>query len=180
MALFPLLPELTHVELQAAALDGECYRLGEGFVPIGVPPTAATRAAAVVGGRSPRLVVALGSAAWVWGADARPPAVPEFLVDLRARWRPPLGERIHVVESVLREGDAVRLGGAAVTSPVRTAVDLARFRVEFGAEERELVRRLAALGGFGASEALATMDRGRNLSGKRAAASRLTAALSPS
>ena len=46
VAPFPLIDDLPEVELQAVRLDGEAYRLGEGYVPIGVAPVPATRAVA--------------------------------------------------------------------------------------------------------------------------------------
>ena len=180
MTPYPVLGGLSEVELQAAVLDGECYRLGDAYLPIGVQPTIEARAAAAIGIRSPRLVAALATAAWVWGVLPAPPAPGEYLVDIRARWRPPAPDRLHVTESVLRPGDVVRFGDAAVTSPLRTAVDLARFRSEFAAAEAALVRQLAELGGFGLAEAVDAMERGRNLHGKREAARRLRSALSPS
>ncbi|QNO36403.1 hypothetical protein H4J02_07595 [Protaetiibacter sp. SSC-01] len=180
MTPFPVLHELAEVELQAAVLDGECYRLADAYVPIGVAPSTPVRAAAAVGTRSPRLVAALASAAWVWHALPAPPSRPEFLVDIRARWRPPAAQRMHITESVLRPGDVVRYGAAGVTSPLRTALDLARFREAFGDEERAIVRALAEIGGFGLAEAVSAMERGRHLHGKVEARRRLRAALSPS
>jgi hypothetical protein len=177
---FPLLDELPDVELQAMRLDGETYRLRDVHLPIGIPPIPATRAAAALATRSPRLIAALGTAAWIWGAAARPPVRDEFLVDLSARWRPPLGDGVEVIESVVRGGDVTRLGHASVTSPIRTAVDLARFREEFTEADAVAVRALATIGGFDADLAVTRMDRARNLAGKRAAAGRLRAALSPS
>jgi hypothetical protein len=177
---FPLIDELPEVELQAVRLDGEAYRLGEGYVPIGVAPVPATRAIAALGTRTPRLVAALGTAAWIWGATPHPPARGEFLVDLAARWRPPFGGGPLVIESHLRPGDVVRWGEASVTSTLRTAVDLARFRTHFGENESAVVRRLAEIGGFEVDAALHAMNRGRNLAGKRAAGERLREALSRS
>lgn len=179
MTPFPLL-ELPHVELQAICLDGECYRLGEGFLPIAVAPSTAARAAAALGTRSPRLIAARATAAWVWRAAERYPTTAQYLVDLAARWRPAPGDRLDVIESVIRPGDIVRFGSVAVTAPLRTAIDLARFGPRFGSTERDTVRRLARLGGFELGDALTAMDRGRNLSGKREAARRLRRALSPS
>jgi hypothetical protein len=180
MTPFPLLDELPEVELQATRLDGESYLLGEAHVPIGIPPRPATRAVAALGGRSTRLIAALGTAAWIWGAASRPPARGEFLVDLAARWHPPLGEGLDVTESVVRADDVTRWGRASVTTPLRTAVDLARFRSDFTESDADAVRRLSAIGGFGCAAAVAAMERSRNLSGKRRAAERLRAALSPS
>ncbi len=180
MTPFPVLEDLPETELQAALLDGECYRLADAYVPIGVASSPAVRAAAVVGTRSTRLVVALGTAAWVWGAAAAPPQRAEFLVDLAARWRPRAIDRVQVSESVLRPGDVVRLGIVGVTSPLRTAIDLARFRGRFGDAEEHAVRELARRGPFDLGDAIAAMERGRNLAGKLEARRRLRAALSPS
>lgn len=179
MTPFPLL-ELPQVELQAMCLDGECYRLGEGFLPIAVAPSTAARASAALGTRSPRLIAARATAAWVWRAAEHYPITAQYLVDLEARWRPAPGARLDVIESVIRPGDVVRFGAAAVTTPLRTAIDLVRFGARFGATESDTVRRLALLGGFGLADALGAMDRGRNLSGKREATRRLRHALSPS
>lgn len=175
---FPLLDDLPRVELQALELDGDVYRLGDGYVPIGIPPAPATRAAAALGNRSPRLISALGTAAWIWGAARHPPR-DEFLVDLGARWRPPFGDGSIVIESHVHPGDLVRWGRISVTTPLRTALDLARFREHFGDDDADSVRRLAHVGGFGLGTAVRTMNRGRNLAGKRVAAERLRAALSP-
>lgn len=180
MTPFPLLDELPDVELQAMRLDGETYRLRDAHLPIGIPSVPAARAAAALGGRSPRLIAALGTAAWIWGAAPQPPSRDEFLVDLSARWRPPLGDGLDVIESVVRAGDVLRLGHASITSPIRTAVDLARFRVDFTDADAAAVRLLATIGGFDVESVVSSMDRSRNLAGKRVAAGRLRAALSPS
>lgn len=180
MTPFPLIDDLPAVELQALCLDGEVYRLGAAHVPIAVASGPATRAAAALGAHSPRLIAALGTAAWVWGAAPHPPACGEYLVDLAARWRPPFGGGMVVIESQLREGDVQRFGHAAVTGPLRTALDLARFRTDFDERDAAAVRRLAERGRFDAERAVRELNRGRNLAGKRVAARRLRDALSPS
>ncbi|TPX00758.1 hypothetical protein FJ656_31140, partial [Schumannella luteola] len=169
MTSFPAISGLPEVELQAMRLDGESYRLGLIEIPIGIRTTPHARAAAVLSGRSPRLVAALETAAWIWGAAARPPR-DAFLVGLAARWRPVAGAGIDVIESVIRPGDVVPLGPHAVTSPLRTALDLVRFRAGSPALDPPLLRALASRGGFTADDAVRALDRGRNLSGKRAAA----------
>jgi hypothetical protein len=177
---FPLLDGIAETELHAMRLDGESYLLGDAHVPIGFAVTPSMRAVVALGARSPRLVAARRTAAWVWGATPSPPDHGEYLVDLDARWRPQPADGIRVIESVVRDGDVTRLGRVAVTTPLRTAVDLARFLEEFGDAECELLARLALCGGFGPSEAIDTMERGRNLAGKHRAAERLRSALSPS
>jgi hypothetical protein len=108
---------------------------------------------------------------------SRPPWRGEYVVDLSARWRPAPADGLDVVESVIRPGDVAELAGVLATTPLRTAIDLARFRPEFTRADAEAVAALAFLGAFTLRDALAAMDRGRNLSGKQAAARRLAAAL---
>lgn len=169
--------DLPLAEQQAMRLDGELYRLADGYVSIAVPDGPAVRAAAALSQRPARLIAARATAAWIWGALSAPPRRGEYLVDLAARWRPVPAEGIDVVESVIHAGDAVRIAGVSVTSPLRTAIDLARFRSEFASVDATAVAALAFVGGFTLAEAIATMDRGRNLSGKQLAASRLRQAL---
>lgn len=161
-------------------LDGECYRLGDSHLPIGLYPDVATRCAAALGSRSPRLTAALGTAAWVWGVGTSPPLRAEFLVALDARWRPPAGSGIRIIESVIHADDVVRLGRASVTTRLRTVIDLARFRRDFSEGDADVIRRLAHAGGFGLAETLDAMNRTRNLAGKRRASERLRTAFSPS
>lgn len=174
--MFPVV-DLPDAERQAMRLDGELYRLAEGYVSISVPDVPAARAAAVLGRRPSRLIAARGTAAWIWGAVPTAPVRGEFIVDLAARWRPRPSDSIDIIESVIHAEDLVTLGGVAVTSPLRTAIDLARFRAVFTLVDADAVRALAGIGGFGLDDALATMDRGRNLAGKQEAGARLTATL---
>jgi hypothetical protein len=164
-------------ERMAARLDGELYALGEVHCPIDEPETPATRLAAVLAGRSGRIIAELGTAAWVWGAQLLPPPQLELCVDLRARARPPRTPSASLREVVIAEGDVRVLAGRTVTSPLRTAVDLARAREPFTAADAAAVRELARLGWFGLAECRALMDRRRNLPGKLRALERLAAAL---
>ncbi|TXK17527.1 hypothetical protein [Homoserinibacter sp. GY 40078] len=176
---FPFV-ELPYPERQAMRLDGELYAVGEVLVPVGVPDTPELRAGVALRGRSSRLIAARRTAAWVWGAVSTPPRPAEFIADLDARWRSIADGTSAVVESVVRPGDAVRLGGARVTSPLRTALDLARFPEVFGRDDAEIVRRLAEVGGFDAEAASRALDRTRNLAGKHRALDRIRDALSRS
>ena len=76
-------------------------------------------------------------------------------------------------EVVLVEGDAVAIGGLRVTSPLRTAVDLARMRDDFAESDRDAVRRLARFARFDVGACRDFMDRSRNLPAKRRALQRL-------
>jgi hypothetical protein len=165
--------DLPAPELCGMRLDGEVYALAEGWCPIDEIEGPAHRAHAVRGDRSERLIAELGTAAWVWGATPTLPGLTEFCVDLGARARLRLSPRVRVRELVLDPGDRVDLGGGAVTSRVRTAVDLARFRDELTATDAASIVELAHQGGFGLAECCEFIDRRRNLPEKRRAVARL-------
>lgn len=169
--------DLPVVELDAARLDGELYRLADSWCPVDVLELPAVRARAVLADRSSRLIAELGTAAWVWGAKPVAPVVQEFCVDIAARARLGPGSLATVREIVLDDDDLCDLDGVRVTSPLRTAVDLARFRAGFGGDEAALVAALASIGSFGLDDCAAHMERRRNLPGKRRAIERLRLAL---
>jgi hypothetical protein len=170
--------DMPAAELGAMRLDGEVYALAEAWCPIDELEGPALRATALLGGRSPRLIAELGSASWLWGATATLPRTAEFCVDLGARARLRPGSGVRVRELVLDPGDRVEFGRASVTSPLRTAVDLARFRETLTAAESVAIVELARRGGFGLEECRALLNRRRNLPEKRRAAERLAALLS--
>ena len=165
--------DLPAPELGGMRLDGEVYPLAEGWCTIDVLETPAHRARAVRGQRSERLIAELGTAAWVWGATLGAPRLVEFCVDLGARARLRISPLVRVRELVLDPGDRVDLGGGAVTSRVRTAVDLARFRDELSEGDAASIVELARQGDFGLTECRELMDRRRNLPEKRRALARL-------
>jgi hypothetical protein len=165
--------DLPAPELGGMRLDGEVYPLAEGWCCIDVLETPAHRALAVRGRRSERLIAELGTAAWVWGATPTLPRLVEFCVDLGARARLRLNPLVHVRELVLDPGDRVDLEDGAVTSRVRTAVDLARVREPLSDEDAASIVELARQGDFGLDECLQLIDRRRNLPEKRRALVRL-------
>lgn len=171
-----LIESLPYAEQQAMRLDGEAYRLGDLHVPIDVPEAAEVRAAAC-GARSSRLIAALRTAAWIWGAEPVRPAVDEFMVDTEARYRPRAGERVAVIEAVFHEGDVRRFGDAAVTAPMRTALDLCRFSPAFDDDLARVVRELAAIGGFGLEDCLRELAARPRLAGARRTRERLAGSL---
>lgn len=183
----PLPTILTTIDLPAAELggmrlDGEVYPLAEGWCSIDLLETPAHRAEAVRGSRSERLIAELGTAAWVWGVTPVLPRLIEFCVDLGARARLRISPLVRVRELVLDPGDRVDLrsttvgnpSGGAVTSRVRTAVDLARFRESLSDEDANSIIALAREGSFGLAECRELMDRRRNLPEKKRALARLT------
>ena len=166
--------QLPEAELQAMRLDGQVFPLAGSWCPIDTVETPELRAASVMSGRSPRLVAALRTAAWVWGAAPRAPRMLELCADVRARARirPGAGAVLH--ELVLDDGDVVRWPRAAVTSPMRTAIDLARA----GAEDPDAFRSLARIGGFERHEVVRWLEAHR-APGNRRAILLLEAGLSP-
>lgn len=163
--------DLPAAELQAMRLDGELYRLTGAWCPVDVTPTPEVRCRAVMIGRSARLVAELRTAAWIWGALPDPPTPLELCADVRARARVRPGADAVVREVVLPEHETVRFSDAMVTTPLRTAVDLARV----GAAPAVL-RRLARTGGFGFEEAARSLAT-RVLPGRRDAVRALRDAL---
>ena len=162
-------------------LDGEVYALADGWCAIDELEGPAHRARAVRGERSERLIAELGTAAWVWGVTPLLPRMVEFCVDLGARARLRISPIVRVRELVLDPDDRVDLGGGpgggAVTSRLRTAVDLARFRDPLPPGDEASIVELARQGGFGLAECRELMDRRRNLPEKRRALARLSALL---
>ena len=179
MRLSPVLgdDDLPAVELQALRLDGELFPLADGWCSVDELEGPAQRARAALGSRSPRLIAELATAAWVWGACDTVPRPREFCADLAARARLAPNPFAVVREVVLDPDDVVRLDGTQVTTPVRTAVDLARFRTTIHEADLAVIARLAAVGGFGLAQCHELMDRRRNLPEKRRAALRLAAVL---
>lgn len=123
-----LLPDrlISATELRSAALDGEVVAVGEGFLPIDMPVSALTRAASL----APlliddRVVVSDRSAAWVWGWGPAPVAVTTC-VAITARIPSPDRRRLRAREVVIDDDERRLLGQVAVTTPLRTLLDLAR------------------------------------------------------
>ena len=175
--------DLPAPELGGMRLDGEVYPLAEAWCLIGELEGPSHRALAVRGDRSERLIAELGTAAWVWGVTPTLPRLVEFCVDLGARARLRISPIVRVRELVLDPGDRVDLGvgpdGGAVTSRLRTAVDLARFRDELSDEDAASIVELARQGGFGLDDCRELLDRRRNLPEKRRALVRLRELLEP-
>ena len=172
--------EFPEAELAALRLDGELYPLGDGFCALGEPEGPALRARSVLNGRSGRLIAELGTAAWIWGASPTMPLVHELCADHALRSRPASRRAVAVREVRFDPSDIGTLDGVRVTIPLRTAVDLARFRSEFTAEDEDVVRGLALLGDFEVADCIELMDRRPNLLEKRRARIRIEAALSRS
>jgi hypothetical protein len=164
--------ELPLAERMAARLDGELFALRDVHCPVDEIERPALRLGAALAGMSPRLIAELATAAWVWGAASEPSRL-ELCVDLRARTRPLSVPGSTVREVVTVASELASFGEHRVTTPLRTALDLARSRAVFGEADRASVSQLAAIGHFTLGDCLAHMDTRRNLPAKHLAASRL-------
>jgi hypothetical protein len=170
--------DLPEAELCAARLDGELYRIDECFSPIDEVESPITRANALSSITPARFIAEQRTAAWLYGALGFPPAVHQFCVAARARAKPPHGRRMTVREVEIDDPEIQAFGGIRVTTPLRTAVDLARFSRLFGTEERQIVTALLAIDGVGFDECRVAVNLRRNLPGKRLALRRISGALS--
>lgn len=157
-ALAPVLTvaDLPWAELQAARLDGDVYDLGDGFCLVGELEGPAHRARAVLATRSRRLIAESTTAAWIWGAHAASARL-RFAVTPDARARPSPTTGITVREVVYSPDDLAELDGFRVTTPQRTALDLARDDEIDDEVRNATVTRLAAIAGFGLDEAMAAL-----------------------
>ncbi|NEM90230.1 hypothetical protein G3T37_02525 [Galbitalea soli] len=173
--LSPLLStrEFPVAELAALRLDGEGYPVDECVAPLDEVPSAHQRALALTGHLPARSIAELDTAAWVWGALPDPPPVHTVCLDIEARARIAPSHRLRVREVVLDTADVCRVGLLALTSPLRTAVDLARIRTCWDRSDHEMLRALMSIGRFDAEEFAAMLTRRRNLPRKREALQRL-------
>jgi hypothetical protein len=174
--------DLPDAELQAARIDGDLFRIGSGFASVDEIESPIHRAHAAHAGLSHRLIAERLTAAWIWGALDHAPVPHEFCLAAGARANTVGMPGVVVREVVLGGSDPVDVGGVPVTSPLRTAIDLARTSPEFELRESDAVSRLMARFGFGPAECIYDMRARRNLPGKHRAAERLSRveAISPS
>lgn len=168
--------DLPPAELQAARLDGEVYRVDDCFSPIDEIEQRAHRARALSALYPDRLIAEQRTAAWVLGALSRPPAQHQFCAAISSRVRPTGLVAVAIREVVIDAGDVVSCAGLRLTTPLRTAVDLARCGSAFDDDEIRMVIALMRLGAFGVDECAAVLDRRRNLPNKRAALDRIAEA----
>lgn len=136
-------PGLSVAALEAMRRDGLVVPVaGPVYLPVGAVGQRSARAAAVQLVAPRGALVALLAAAWVHGAPHLPGVVDVAVGRAWPAWRTPPGVRL--VESVVDEDDVVEVDGLRLTSPARTAADLARRLPR--AVTRPVVRALLALG----------------------------------
>jgi hypothetical protein len=168
---------LSETELHAAKLDGEVYRVDRCFSPIDEIDGPRNRARSLALTVPARLIAEQRTAAWIYGALSPAPWQHQFCADIIARVRPSALVAITVREVVIDFSELLEVAGLLVTTPLRTAVDLARNSVDFGDDELRAIGELMRIGEFGIDEVRGVLDRRRNLPNKRIAIERITEAV---
>jgi hypothetical protein len=169
--------DLPEAELWAACRDGDLDQLGEAFVPVDLPVTATVRAATLAPLVPPRAIVERRSAAWVFGALDTLPLVRSVAIRHSDRVAVARSWRVVVREVVLQADDVESIGGVEVTTPARTAIDLARHQSYDPVVDLDAIARLLTLANLDLAGCRERLDRTRNLPNKRVALRRLTEAL---
>jgi hypothetical protein len=118
--------DLPVAELASARLDGELFALAGSWCPVDALDGPETRAGALARTAPHRAVAERLTAAWIYGLTPEPGG-HQFCVDARARTSKPPGAGPHLREVRLGRNDTVLLGRFPVTTPLRTALDLARW-----------------------------------------------------
>jgi len=165
--------DLPVAELAAARLDGELFRIDDCFAPVDEIEQPQHRAGALRAVLPERLIAEQRSAAWIWGALDAPPTHHELCVTAGARTRSPGIGWMRVREVVIEPAEIATVAGLQLTTPLRTAVDLARFSADFGEAEELMVAWLMLHCSFGVIDCVDDMQRRRNLPNKRQAIARL-------
>ncbi|MCU1406028.1 MAG: hypothetical protein JWQ43_2331 [Glaciihabitans sp.] len=163
-------------EMSALVLNGEVYRVGDCVSPIDVIPSPQQRAAALQAVLPPNLIVERLTAGWVWGALFSFPPRYELCADAGARTRPLDVERLDIREVVITTADTTDFSGLRVTTPLRTALDIARSRDDFDESHIEIIARLMRMGGFATRQCAAELNKRKNLPNKLVALERLVRA----
>lgn len=168
--------DLPEPELHAAALDGELLPIGGAFCPTDSIPCADLRAASVAAEAGPRAIAEQLTAAWIYGLLTSPPARLQLCVDATSGYRPLSTARQAFREVVIGPEDVLTLGGMPVTTPLRTAIDMARAPHANGA----IILALSRLGrGFTLEDCTAVIETRRNLPHRNRAISVLTETFGP-
>jgi hypothetical protein len=166
-------------ELCALVLDGEAWWVDGCITSVDETNGPSIRAAALARLIPPGLVAEQHSAAWIWGASTSPPVRHEVCASSTARKRPGFGSGLNVREVVILHTDIAVLAGVAVTTPMRTAIDLARFVEDWTDEESRVVAQLLALGECTVLDCARAINRRRNLPNKKLALERLAGCVRP-
>jgi hypothetical protein len=166
--------DLPLAELTCARLDGELFSLAGVWCPVDAHDGPETRARALAPIAPSRAAAERMTAAWIYGLSAEP-GHHQFCVDVTARTRKPADGTAQLREVRLDRDDTITLGRQLVTTPLRTALDLARWGRSPGrpADIDLLAALLAYDGPNGAPPDTQALARHRGISFSRVAAARL-------
>lgn len=170
--------DLPPEELQAAVLDGELTKVGTAYCAIDTIVATYHRAASIALEVPERAIAERRTAIWVYGIVLEAPRRLQLCVDARTKFRPLSSPRLEFREVVLENTELDSIGGLSITTPMRTALDFARFDGEFSDNSCTIVRALASFGaGFTLDSCISSLKERRNLPHRRRAILRLSAAL---
>ncbi|WP_349903064.1 hypothetical protein [Parafrigoribacterium humi] len=165
--------DLPLAELCAARLDGELRGIDGYFSPVDEPDDLRHRAAVLAAMAPPRLIAEQYSAAWVWGARLWPPDRQQFCAAAGARISMSAAAPHRLREVVIGDTEYVTVEGLRLTTPLRTAVDIARSGTASETSDRDVLARLMVLGTFGPEDCRSAMNSRRNLPRRNQAMVRL-------
>jgi hypothetical protein len=117
--------DLPLAELCSARIDGELFAIGDVWCPIDQPDGARERAQAAASMVPAKAISERFTAAWIFGG-APEPRRHQFCVDTSARAHVAFSTRYQLREVTGITAETIDFGGASVTTPRRTVVDLAR------------------------------------------------------
>ncbi|WP_435744931.1 type IV toxin-antitoxin system AbiEi family antitoxin [Microbacterium sp. PMB16] len=116
---------LSLAELSAARIDGHVVDIGDAYFPADLVEGPDVRASSLATLVRPGMAASGPSAAWIHGAGDSPPAVHHVKRAVDRRLRARTSTRLVFHDTVLPASDQQSIGGIAVSTPVRTMLDLA-------------------------------------------------------
>ncbi|HEY0375299.1 MAG TPA: hypothetical protein VGC94_10915 [Amnibacterium sp.] len=172
----PSVLDASHLPLAercAVRLDGDGFVLGDGLIAADEPDGPAQRASSVAAdARRYGLVLGGWTAAWVHGATERLRRPLDLQTDRDGGARTKL---LPVREVAFGRRDVAAVGAVKVTTPLRTAVDLARLEAGLSDETRAALAHLVALSGLTWAQAVASLAATQKSPGKQRALARFRA-----
>ncbi|MBG6214897.1 MAG: hypothetical protein LH475_03200 [Cryobacterium sp.] len=139
--------DLPLAELYSARLDGQVFQVADSWCVIDEIDGCDTRAIAASQLVPPRAIAEQLTAAWIYGL-APEPQLHQFCVLIGARTTAMWSPRVQVREIVRSPDDVRTISGARVTTPLRTAVDLARYMPTSTPDLTALLARLLHYGEY--------------------------------
>jgi hypothetical protein len=165
--------DLPLAERCAIRLDGDGFVLGDGIIAADEPDGPAQRAASVAAdARRYRLVLGGWTAAWVHGGTDRLRRPLDLQTDSDGGVRTKL---LRIRQVAFSHRDVTVLAGVGVTTPLRTAVDLARLEPALSDESRHAIEHLIAGSGLSWPRAVAAVAAMPTTPGKQRALARFRA-----